>query len=119
MRMRQTILIGCIFVCGWMGLVPLHFASAEHVDDGIQVSEQDWPWWRGPDRNGTAHPDQDVPLTWNDSTNIAWKTEVPGRGHSSPTVAGDRIYLATCDEAKGAQSVLCYDRDSGTQLWQT
>ena len=70
-------------------------------------------------RNGSADPDQDPPLTWNELTNVAWKSEVPGRGHSSPTVAGDHVYLATCDESQGSQWVLCYDRDSGAPLWKT
>ncbi|MBL6830987.1 MAG: PQQ-binding-like beta-propeller repeat protein, partial [Pirellulales bacterium] len=41
-----------------------------------------------------------------------------GRGHGSPCVSGDAIYLATCDEGDGSQSVLAFDRSSGSLLWQ-
>jgi outer membrane protein assembly factor BamB len=53
-----------------------------------------WPQWRGPLGTGAA-PDGDPPVSWNesDATNIRWKAEIPGRGHSSPVVWGDRIFL--------------------------
>ncbi|MGD9720156.1 MAG: PQQ-binding-like beta-propeller repeat protein [Pirellulales bacterium] len=92
---------------------------AQHVDDGMSVDATDWPWWRGPQRNGVAHADQDPPTEWSASQNVAWKSAIPGRGHSAPTVVGQRVYLATADEAQGTQSVLCYDRATGKLLWQT
>jgi outer membrane protein assembly factor BamB len=60
------------------------------------VSAQDWPSFRGPHGSGvslTATP----PATWNVSTsaNVAWRTPIPGLGHSSPIVWGDRIYLTS------------------------
>lgn len=78
----------------------------------------DWPWWRGPSRNGIA-PETTAPVTWSETENVVWKASIPGRGHSSPTVIGERIVLATADEAAGQQSVLCLDRSSGKQLWLT
>lgn len=92
---------------------------AQQVNDRIQRADDDWPWWRGPSRNGAAHPDQNPPVEWSDTKNVAWKTPIPGRGHSSPTVIGRRVLLATADEQAQTQSVVCYDRDSGRQLWQT
>jgi outer membrane protein assembly factor BamB len=83
------------------------------------VPERDWPWWRGPSRNGVAHPSAKPPVQFDENTNVAWKTEVPGRGHASPTVVGDRIYLSTADEAAQVHSVLAYDRATGKQLWKT
>ena len=79
----------------------------------------DWPWWRGPNRNGVANPDQAPPTEWSATQNVAWKSAVNGRGHSSPTVVGEHVYLATADEEQETQSVLCYDRETGQQLWQT
>lgn len=93
-------------------------AFGQPVDDRIAVDAADWPWWRGPQRNGVANPDQDPPTEWSADQNVLWKAAVPGRGHSSPTVVGSRVFLATADEQQGAQSVLCYDRQSGQQLWQ-
>lgn len=85
----------------------------------IEVGPNDWPWWRGPLRNGNADPNQKPPLKWSDKENILWKTPVPGRGHGSPIVVGDRVLLATADDKDEAQSVLCYDRKTGKLLWQT
>ena len=99
-------------------LFPLQ-AFCQQVDDRIAVDAADWPWWRGPQRNGVANSDQDPPTEWSPSQNVAWKSAISGRGHSSPTVVGGRIFLATADEQQGTQSVLCYDRETGKQLWQT
>lgn len=59
-----------------------------------------------------------MPLHWSETENVLWKAKVPGRGHASPTVVGNRIFLATADEQREIQSVLCYDRVHGRQLWQ-
>jgi outer membrane protein assembly factor BamB len=55
-----------------------------------------WPAWRGPLATGVA-PEGDPPLVWDeaDGTNIRWKTPMPGRGHSTPIVWGERIFLTT------------------------
>ena len=82
-------------------------------------TKEDWPWWRGPSRDGVAEPDQKLPIKFGPEENVLWKTPIPGRGHSSPTIVGKRIYLTTADEKKQIQSVLCYDRESGKQLWKT
>ena len=49
---------------------------------------------------------------------MLWKVAVPGRGHASPTVVGNRVFLATADETAQVQAVLCFDRNSGQQLWR-
>lgn len=53
-----------------------------------------WAQWRGPLGNGVS-PIANPPVTWSETENIRWKTTLPGRGHSSPVVWGDRIYLTT------------------------
>ncbi len=80
-------------------------------------SETDWPWWRGPTRDGKAVGD--APIRWSEQENVLWKVAVPGRGHASPTVVGDRIYLATADETLQTQSVVSFDRETGEQQWLT
>jgi len=95
---------------------PIH---AQQVNDEIKVDPADWPWWRGPQRNGVANPGQNPPTEWSATRNVAWKSPVPGRGHSSPTVVGQHVYLATADEQQDTQSVLCYNRATGKLLWQT
>lgn len=57
------------------------------------VAEDNWPQWRGPGGLGIA--EGTYVDTWSATENIAWKTEIPGRGHSSPVVWGDRVFLAT------------------------
>ncbi len=77
-----------------------------------------WPAWRGP--NGNGHSDsQNVALHWSKTKNVVWKSQVPGRGHSSPVVYGDRIFLTTAEESARKQMILAYDRDSGEPLWTT
>ena len=85
----------------------------------IRISPSDWPWWRGPERNGIARAAEKPPLHWTDTENVVWRAAVPGRGHGSPTVVGDQVFLAACDEEKEIQSVLCFDRKTGQPVWQT
>ncbi|MEX2272139.1 MAG: PQQ-binding-like beta-propeller repeat protein [Vicinamibacterales bacterium] len=57
---------------------------------------QHWPGWRGPRGTGVSS-ETTFPVSW-DASNIRWKTPIPGRGHSSPIVWGDRIFLTTSIE---------------------
>src|SRR5207248_1848797 len=84
-----------------------------------KISPTDWPAWRGPTRDGIAARGQNPPTQWSETENIIWKTPVPGRGHGSPTIVGDRIFLATADAVKHSQSLLCLARSDGKQIWQT
>src|SRR5689334_2850434 len=56
----------------------------------IQISSSDWPMWRGPNEDGVSAASA-VPTHWSETENIIWKAAIPGRGHSSPIVVGDRI----------------------------
>ncbi len=58
------------------------------------VDEPNWPQWRGPHRNGVASA-TGLPLEWSAGENVLWKTAIEGRGHSSPVVWGDRLFLTT------------------------
>jgi outer membrane protein assembly factor BamB len=77
----------------------------------------DWPCWRGPTRDGIAPPGQNPPLHWSETEGVLWKAPVPGRGHGSPTVVGDGVYLAIADAEN--QSILCLNRDTGQRVWET
>lgn len=83
------------------------------------IPPTDWPWWRGPNRDGIAHPKQQPPLKWSETENVLWSTPIPGRGHGSPALVGNRIFLVSAEQDKEIQSVLCIDRASGKQLWKT
>lgn len=54
----------------------------------------DWPQFRGPSARGVAD-DAPIPKTWSDTENVAWRTEIPGRGWSSPVVSGNHVFLTT------------------------
>lgn len=104
-------------------LSPLTGRAADVPERGIAdfpklSAENDWPWWRGPVRNGIAPAQQSIPTKWSDKENVVWRAPVPGRGHSSPIVVGDRIFLATADMSQKIQQVLAFDRKTGKQLWK-
>ena len=80
---------------------------------------QDWPGWRGPTRDGQAPAGQNPPTKWSEKENVKWRAEIRGRGHSSPTVAGDAVYLTTADVEAQEQLVLCLDRATGKSRWET
>jgi outer membrane protein assembly factor BamB len=52
-----------------------------------------WSKWRGPDENGLAKGA--APTEWSDTKNVAWKVPIAGRGHSSPVLWGDLLFLTT------------------------
>src|SRR5947209_773358 len=86
-------------------MVAIRPALAEDSDQSSRIlakslTSRDWPWWRGPQRNGNASADQRPPHHWSESENIVWKSPVPGRGHSSPTVVGDRVFILTAEQER-------------------
>jgi outer membrane protein assembly factor BamB len=85
----------------------------------LPASAEDWPGWRGPRNDGTSLETK-IPTRWNgpEGKNIAWKVEVPGKGHASPIVSGGRIFLVTCREEAEDRILLCLDRPTGKTLWQ-
>jgi hypothetical protein len=78
---------------------------------------EEWPAWRGPRGDGTS-TETAVPVRWTAAENVLWKTPVPGKGHSSPVVWGDRIFVTACDEERKERLLLCYDRPGGRLLWK-
>src|SRR5688572_13617035 len=77
----------------------------------------DWPGWRGP--RGDGHSDDtNLPTRWSDTENVAWKVPVPGKGHSSPVVCGERIFLTSALEKEQKRVLLCLDRRTGKTLWE-
>lgn len=111
----------------------------------LAAADSNWWGFRGPGGNATSDSRM-LPTTWSATENIAWKTPLPGRGHSSPIIVGDRIFLTTSIEGdaipgqkapehriqgetflhpdttaadrKVRLDVLCFDKKSGRQLWQ-
>lgn len=107
-------------------------------DKGVSARDQ-WAQWRGPLGTGVA-PSGNPPVTWGEGKNVRFKTAIPGKGHSTPIVWGDRIFITTAipygdrvpargQHAHGAHDnmpserhqkfvVLAVNRRDGTILWQ-
>ena len=77
-----------------------------------------WSRWRGPSGQGIAAATTYVDR-WSPTTNIKWRAAVPGRGHSSPIVWRNHLFLTTATENGARVSMLAYDRLSGKLLWET
>lgn len=108
-------------------------------------TDASWPQWRGPSGQGIS-AEKNLPSYWTATTNIKWKTTIPGRGHSSPIVWGNRVFVTTAIEgeavpgAKAAKhmmgdkefvhpdsiganrkhlfKVISLDRETGKVLWE-
>lgn len=76
-----------------------------------------WPQFRGPQGQGVA-TETNLPVKWDAKTNVRWKTALPGPGHSSPVVWGNRIFLTAFQSQTKRLMVLCLDKTSGRILWQ-
>ena len=79
---------------------------------------ENWPCWRGPRLDGTSG-EKAVPIHWSASSNVVWKAELPGSGHASPIVWGDRVFTVTALAETQERVLLCLDRVTGKLLWQT
>jgi hypothetical protein len=81
------------------------------------AAAENWPAWRGPRGDGTSL-ETNVPLQWDVSRNATWKVAVPGIGHASPIVWGNRIFTVTALPEQRDRVLLCFDRAAGTIVWQ-
>lgn len=88
----------------------------------------DWIRFRGPNGSGVSQSPLSLPKQWSATENLAWKVDLPGPGHSSPVVSGDKIFLTYWSgygvdrQSPGQQEdlkrhLLCLDRKSGKTLW--
>jgi outer membrane protein assembly factor BamB len=131
------------FLIYWVSLtilcaLPLFWTQASE--------ERYWSYWRGPAADGMAVGN--APLNWSDTQNVRWKTDIPGRGSSSPVIWDDRIFVTTAvktgttpeaeqraepsakppakrmpfgqsgPQAEHDFKVLCLDRNTGKILWE-
>ena len=79
------------------------------------LSAQEWPRFRGPDGGGLS--DAKIPAKWDDKV-VRWKVDLPGVGHSSAVVWGDKVFTKCGDEAQGTQSLVCLSANDGAVLWK-
>ncbi len=77
---------------------------------------ENWPQWRGPRMDGTSL-DDGFPTEYSAKT-LSWKIDLPGTGHASPIVWGDRLFLVSADAEKETRMLICVDRATGKILWK-
>ncbi len=82
----------------------------------LPAGAQEWTRFRGPNGTGLSTA-KTVPTKWT-ADEIAWKVSLPGAGHSSPVIWGNKVFLTTAEEAKGIFSALCLDTADGRVLWR-
>lgn len=116
-----------------VGLAPIHAAA----DDTKTVN---WPGFRGPSAEGVAHG-YPTPTRWDvqSGENIKWKTPIPGLGHSSPVIWGDRLFVTTAvsgvkdptlkpglygnvdsvdEDTEHRWRIFCLDKNTGKVKWK-
>ncbi|MCG8403851.1 MAG: PQQ-like beta-propeller repeat protein [Phycisphaerales bacterium] len=77
-----------------------------------------WPQWRGPHATGVAKKSK-PPTEWSETKNVRWKVAIPGQGHATPIVWGDRVYVQTAVKTekrlkpKGDAPAQLFGNDSG------
>ncbi|MBM4031049.1 MAG: hypothetical protein FJ291_04605 [Planctomycetes bacterium] len=82
----------------------------------VQAGGQDWPRFRGPDGAGISDATT-VPVKWT-AEDYNWRVKLPGEGHSSPVVVGERIYLTCADPETATRTVVCLHASDGRTLWR-
>src|SRR5262245_36622862 len=80
------------------------------------ADNEEWSGWRGPRRDGTSH-ETGFPVGSSATEGVLWKVPIPGKGHSSPVVWGDHIFVTTCVEESGDRKLLCLDAKDGHVIW--
>ncbi len=81
------------------------------------IQAQNWPCWRGPNGDGTSMETK-LPTQWDATTNILWKTAIPGIGYSSPIIWADKLFTLTAIPETQEKVLLCYNSQNGQLLWQ-
>lgn len=80
------------------------------------AAAQEWTRFRGP--NGTGESEaKTIPTKWTDA-DYNWRVELPGEGHSAPVLWGKKLFITSSDPKTATQHVLCFDADSGKQIWR-
>ncbi len=83
---------------------------------GIGARAEDWPQFRGPTGQGHS-TERGLPLEWDETHNVVWKTALPGFGWSSPAVADGRVWLTTATTGDGGSlRAIAFDVETGREV---
>lgn len=77
----------------------------------------DWPAFRGPQGNGISS-ESGFPTEWSRDKNVKWRVPLPGPDNGSPIVVGNKVLVLSGADQGKQRSALCFDRETGQQLWQ-
>ena len=91
----------------FVGLLLLSVSAAKAMEN--------WPQFRGPDGQGHADAAK-LPTAWSTTQNVMWRTELPGKGFSSPVIWGDQIWMTAALENGLSFHALCVEKNSGKLL---
>ncbi len=76
-----------------------------------------WPDDRGPSHDGTVPSSAKLPLEWGEGKNVTWKTLIPGKAWSTPTIWDNQVWLTTASEDGKKLTGYCLDKGTGTVLY--
>jgi len=80
------------------------------------VKAENWPRFRGPNGQGLSD-DKSIPVKWSEQE-YAWRIDLPGGGHSSPVVWGDKVFVTAADSRTLCGVILCVNASDGKELWR-
>lgn len=107
----------CSYPNSQLGIFFLLF-SFGLLDGGAsaKAGNDPWPRFRGAEGNGVSAA-QNLPVKWSES-DLRWKVNLPGKGHSSPVVWRDRIFLTSGNETNAERYIICVQAADGKRLWE-
>jgi outer membrane protein assembly factor BamB len=106
--LRQLVIESKQMLKGFLPAVVILFASVLHG--------QEWTGFRGPSGQGISQA-KTIPIKWTDN-DYAWKVELPGTGHSSPVVWGNKVFVTSGDQKAALGILLALSASDGQVLWQ-
>lgn len=80
------------------------------------VTAENWSNWRGPNFNGSSQ-EKGFPAVFSKTDGLAWKTDLPGEGASTPIVWGNSLFLTSVDESEDGVVGICIDTETGKIRW--
>lgn len=91
-RRRRTQVMFSLTALACIGAMLFQQEPATHSPAPPNQADAHWPSWRGPLGTGVA-PHAKPPTEWSEEHNVRWKVALPGLGHSTPVVWGERLFL--------------------------
>ena len=88
--------------------IALAFLTLATLTTSIQA--ENWPRFRGPNADG-LHTSAKLPTQWSEEENVVWKVATPGKGHSSPVIWNDQIWMGTALKEGHDLHAICFRRD--------